>query len=84
VFLHGNPHEEVYMAAPQGFSLVLPGMVCKLNKFVYGLKQSSRQWNEKLTQTLHSIGFKRSKVDYSLLTRQGKSSFLAIFVYVDD
>jgi hypothetical protein len=72
------------MTAPPGLELPKPGLVCRLHKSLYGLKQSSRQWNATLTQTLTSIGFKRSKADYSLFTRQGKSTFIAILVYVDD
>jgi hypothetical protein len=44
VFLNGDLQENVYIAQPEGF--VVEGkehMVCKLKKFIYELKETSRQ-----------------------------------------
>jgi len=44
-FLKGDIEETIYMVQLENFvSGDLKSMVCKLNKFIYGLKQASRQW----------------------------------------
>ncbi|XP_072066650.1 uncharacterized protein [Arachis hypogaea] len=83
-FLHGDLVEEVYMKPPPGLFLSDPGLVCKLDRSLYGLKQASRWWNTKLTSTLLSIGYCQSRSDYSLFTKSTKSGFTVILVYVDD
>ncbi|GKC72140.1 retrovirus-related pol polyprotein from transposon TNT 1-94 [Tanacetum coccineum] len=84
-FLHGDLHEDVYMKISQGYTYNLPpNTVRKLTKSLYGLKQANRQWFEKLTTFLLSIGFKQSYVDTSLFTLSTSQSFITLLVYVDD
>jgi vacuolar-type H+-ATPase catalytic subunit A/Vma1 len=71
-FLHGDLHEEVYMKVPQGSSKEKDTRVCRLRKSIYGLKQASRNWFQKFTNVLVSLGFVQSKADYSLLIYKTK------------
>ena len=83
-FLHGDLHKVVYMKVPQGVTSPKPGQVCKLLKSLYGLKQASRQWFEKLTQFLYAQGFIQATSDHTLFIKSNAFSFTALLVYVDD
>ena len=59
-FLNGILDDEVYIEQLEGF--VYPnkrGMVCKLHKALFGLKQAPRAWYERLHNYLIQIGFQR-------------------------
>ncbi|CAM8913179.1 unnamed protein product [Rhodiola kirilowii] len=85
-FLHGNLDEEVYMKLPTGFykKKKSQGKVCRLLKSIYGLKQASRQWFAKFSESLLDFGFQKSLNDYSLFTLENGDEFILLLVYVDD
>lgn len=63
-FLNGEIKEEIYMVQPEGF--VQKGkehLVCKLDKSLYGLKQSACKWNRRLDKFLKKCGFIQSDSD---------------------
>ena len=57
-FLNGKLEEEIFMKQPEGFAAKgQEHLVCKLNRNIYGLKQSPRCWNSVLDDHLNKIGF---------------------------
>lgn len=77
------------MRIPEGYEeltykKVPPNSVCKLHKSLYGLKQASRQGNQKLSHVIFSAGFKKTHSDHSLFIRYDDKVFLSVLVYVDD
>ena len=51
-FLNGDLEENIYMQIPQGYAVKSQNTVLKLKRSLYGLKQASRCWNEKLVKFL--------------------------------
>lgn len=83
-FLHGELQEEVYMRMPPGIDNTNPSKVCKLLKSLYGLKQASRKWYERLSNLLTDLGFQQAHADHSLFTYITPSSYTVLLIYVDD
>jgi len=55
-----------------------------LNKSLYGLKQSSKRWNNKINDFLLSLDFKRSNNDYCLYSKVHETEIIYLLLYVDD
>ena len=72
------------MKLPLGYCAPHDTRVCKLQKSLYGLKQASRQWFNKLTSSLLSYGYVQSLADISLFTKVTSSTITILLVYVDD
>ena len=82
-YLHSAIAEEVYLEQPQGFQE--EGMVCRLNKSIYGLKQAARNWYEALSKFLEEENFKRSTMDYCLFIRKASDgAYTYVLSWVDD
>ena len=58
--------------------------MCKLNKSLYGLKQSPRCWNYVLDEHLKSMGFVQTPSDPCIYVSDDDSNPFVIAVYVDD
>ncbi|KAL2227998.1 UNVERIFIED_CONTAM: Retrovirus-related Pol polyprotein from transposon RE1 [Sesamum indicum] len=82
-FLHGFLDEDIYMVPPEGYTIP-KDHVCKLKRSLYGLKQASRQWNQEFTCQLEKYGFRQSKLDHCLFTKQTEKGLFCLLVYVDD
>jgi Reverse transcriptase (RNA-dependent DNA polymerase) len=77
-FVHAPLLNKVYMRMPQGYRQY--GRILRLNKAVYGLRQSPVLWQRLFTTTLLEIGFKPIPHERCCLTYDG----ILIFFYVDD
>lgn len=62
-FRHGEVEEEIYMQQPEGFAKGDKSWVWHLIKSLYGLKQSSRCWQEKLNRDNLRLHFKLRDLD---------------------
>ena len=84
-FLNGELKEEIYMKQPEAFEInENKNLVCKLKRSIYGLKQSSRCWNEALDKHLKELGFKQSQNDPCIYILNSGGETFVIAVYVDD
>ncbi|RVW53684.1 Retrovirus-related Pol polyprotein from transposon RE1 [Vitis vinifera] len=86
VFLHGDLAEEVYMEQPLGFvAQGEAGLVCRLRRSLYGLKQSPRAWFSRFSSVVQEFGMFRSTVDHSVFYHHNSSGqCIYLVVYVDD
>ena len=59
-FLNAPVEETIYVEQPEGFVEYGPKgepLVCKMNKSLYGLKQSPRNWNHVIDEWFKDYGF---------------------------
>ena len=90
-FLHGTIDRELYIAQPEGYKDG-SGTVLRLNKSLYGLKQSPLCWFTALQRSLMSLGFQSCPVEPALFYKDfsshssssGASVRCWVVVYVDD
>ncbi|KAL5621857.1 hypothetical protein BROUX41_000002 [Berkeleyomyces rouxiae] len=94
-YLHGIVQEDVYLSAPRelrdyfdrhpqlaeqfGYK---PGMVIKLNRTLYGLKQSGHEWQKVLKEYLISLGFKQVPCDPATYRHDGMD--VNVCTHIDD
>ena len=83
--LYGILKVDIYMVQPLGFKILGSlHKVCKLLKSLYGLKQSSRAWYDKIDSSLRGVGLKRSSFDPNLYYLHKGQATLLVLLYVDD
>ena len=84
-FLHGNLDEEVYMEVPPRYTgSIVTRIVCKLERALYGLKQSPRAWFGRLSSSMRKYGYRQSNSDHTLFLKYRQSKVTTLIVYVDD
>jgi hypothetical protein len=85
-YLNGEltSNENIFMKQPPGYAQ--GNLVCKLQKTLYGLKQSGRRWYQKLVEIMTKLLFLRSEVDQAVFYRRdvGRNLLIIVLVHVDD
>ena len=85
VFLDCNIDETIYMVQPENFVSGDPkSMICKLKKFIYGLKQASHEWYHKFHQVTTSNDFEVNLVQDYVYHKFSRSKFIFSILYVND
>ncbi|CAG4970927.1 unnamed protein product [Colias eurytheme] len=84
-FLNGFLNETVYMKKPVTFECNDgENKVLKLKRAIYGLKQSSRAWYERVNDYLISLGYKKSEYEPCLFSKFKDNVKIVIALFVDD
>ena len=90
-YLYGSIDTNVYMKIPKGFKL--PKVMnskprsmysIRLQRSLYGLKQSDRIWCNRLSQYLLKEGYVNNSIYPCVFIKKAATGFAIIAVYVDD
>src|SRR5437763_13793796 len=85
-FLCSLLSQEVYIEQPEGLEVAgKENWVCKLNRALYGLKQSPRAWFSLIAPTLVNFNFQQCEADSCIFVHtnaNGEKTYIAL--YVDD
>ena len=73
---------QIFVVRPAGFRK--PGLVWKLKKSLYGLKQSGKNWNDHVHQFFMDNNFIRSETDPCIYFKTDDDGFVTIILWVDD
>jgi len=82
-YVQGNLTDEIFMEQPELFKEDNDS-VCKLNKPLYGLKQSGRMWYNRLDDFVIQQGGYRNEADPSVYVFGKNEKPVIMIIYVDD
>ncbi len=85
--LLGDNELPIFMKLPPGICnlrQIREGLLCRLLRSLYGLKQSGRFWNQNVIAFYKSIGFIQLNNNPNILVRQSRDKISIVCVYVDD
>jgi hypothetical protein len=88
-YLYGSLDSDIYMKVTGEISVLNANVGCnmycvKLNKSLYGLKQSGRMWYNRLKEFLLNKGYSNNDDCPCVFIRKSSTGFYIIAVYVDD
>lgn len=58
--------------------------ICQLNRALYGLKQSGRQWHKRLNQELRNLGFTPLNSESCVYSSNQEGALTLVIAYVDN
>lgn len=77
----------IYVDQPEGLQMKQKNsaqLVCKLNKSIYDLKQSGRNWNLMVHEFLIENEFEQSQADHCIYTKLSNTEKVILLLWVDD
>ena len=83
----GDNELPIFMKLPPGMHnlrQIREGLLCRLLRSLYGLRQSGRLWNQNVIAFYKRIGFKQLNGDPSILICCSRDEISIVSVYVDD
>ena len=90
-YLYESMDNDIYMKIPEWFKLsgansTKPRSMysIKLQRFLYGLKQSGRMWYNRLSEYLLKEGYVNNPICPCIFIKKSETGFAIIVVYVDD
>ena len=90
-YLYGSIDNDIYMKIPKGFKLPEANSTkprrmysIKLQRSLYGLKQSGRMWYNCLSEYLLKEGYVNNPICPCIFIKKSETRFAIIAVYVDD
>ena len=88
-YLYGSLDNDIYMKIPEGLKMHDTSKpremyAIKLQRSLYGLKQSGCMWYNRLSEYLLKEGYENNPICPYVFIRKTISSFAIIAVYVDD
>ena len=91
MYLYESIDNDIYIKIPKKFTLAevvnaKPSSMCsiKLQRSLYGLKQSGRMWYNHLSEYLLREGYGNNPICPCIFIKKSKTGFAIIAVYVDD
>ena len=88
-YLYGSLDSDIYMKIPEGFKMpdaCTPRNLfsIKLQRSLYGLKQSGRMWYQCLSEYLIKERYKNDPICPCVFIKKSETGFSIVAVYVDD
>ncbi|CAB1117832.1 unnamed protein product [Ectocarpus sp. CCAP 1310/34] len=83
-YIHATLNEEIYLRFPEGHGS-MSGKVVKVERALYGLKQSGREWGVEAADALIENGYEQCRVDPCVFRKVVDGEVVGLIViYVDD